>query len=133
MIKHALVGAAILAACFVGSGHAQDMPQTAGIKRTLLQKVDLPGTNFEVIFGIAEFQPNVTVERHTHPGPMLFYISEGEFLISIDGQSEKAIKTGESFQVPANTAHVERTGAKGAKALATYIVQKGQPIASSAK
>ena len=43
--------------------------QTANIKRTPLQKFDVPGTNFETVIGMAEIVPNVNIGRHTHPGP----------------------------------------------------------------
>ena len=43
--------------------------QTATIKRTPLQKFDVPGTNYETVIGMAEVVPNVNIGRHTHPGP----------------------------------------------------------------
>ena len=49
---------------------AQQLPaaanQTANIKRTPLQKFDVPGTNLETVIGIAEIVPNVLIGRHTH-------------------------------------------------------------------
>ena len=41
----------------------------APIKRTPLQKFDVPGTNYETVIGIAEIVPNVLIGKHTHPAP----------------------------------------------------------------
>lgn len=44
--------------------------QSATIKRTPLQKFDVPGTNHETVIAMAEIVPNVNIGRHTHPGGM---------------------------------------------------------------
>jgi hypothetical protein len=55
--------------------------QTQNIKRTPLQRFEVPGSNFETVIGIAEIVPNVSVGRHTHPGPESGYMLEGEMCI----------------------------------------------------
>ena len=114
--------------------YAQQLPsaaqQTATIKRTPLQKFDVPGTNFETVIGLAEIAANVTIGRHTHPGPESGYILDGELLLIVEGQPEKRVKVGESYQVPAGAIHDATTGAQGAKVIATYVVEKGKPLAS---
>ena len=104
-----------------------------GIKRIPLQKFDVPGTNFETVIGIAEIAPNVSIGRHTHPGPESGYLLDGEFTLLVEGQPEKPLKAGQSYQVPAGAIHDARTGAQGAKVIATYVVEKGQPLATPAK
>jgi quercetin dioxygenase-like cupin family protein len=76
--------------------------------------------------------PNVNIGRHTHPGPESGFVLEGEFVLLIDGQPEKTVKVGESYQVPSGAIHDGRTGSKGAKVIATYVVEKGKPLASPA-
>ena len=44
-------------------------------------------------------------------------------------QSELKYK---SYKVPPGTVHDARTGANGAKVIATYVVEKGKPLATSA-
>ena len=39
------------------------------IKRTILQKFDVPTANYETITGVAELSPSVNIGRHTHFGP----------------------------------------------------------------
>jgi quercetin dioxygenase-like cupin family protein len=51
----------------------------------------------------------------------------------IDGQPPRALKPGDSFNIPAGVVHDARSGEKGAKVLATYIIERGKPLASPAK
>ena len=107
--------------------------QTANIKRTPLQKFDVPGTQYETVIGIAEVAPNVLIGRHTHPGPESGYVLEGDMVLMIDGQPDKPLKAGDSYQIPPVAVHDVRSGPKGAKVIATYVVEKGKPLATPAK
>lgn len=104
-----------------------------GVKRTILQKMDVPGTNLETIVALVEIAANFKAGRHTHPGDVTGYVSEGEFSMTFDGQTEKVLKLGESILVPNGTVHDEGTGDKPAKLIAVYVVEKGKPIASAVK
>ena len=107
--------------------------QTQGIKRIPLQRFEVPGTAYETIIGIAEIAPNVSVGRHTHPGPESGYLIDGSFELLIEGEPPKTLKAGDSYKVPSRIVHDAKTGPAGAKVIATYVVEKGQPIASPAK
>lgn len=102
------------------------------IKRTPLQRFDVPGTKFETVIGIAEIAPNVSIGRHTHPGPESGYVMEGGFELLIEGEAPRVLKAGESYQVLSRTAHDAKAGPSGAKVIATYVVEKGQPLATAA-
>jgi quercetin dioxygenase-like cupin family protein len=136
MLKKILIGAMLATIAVSGDASAQQPPaitqQTATIKRTPLQKFDVPGTNYETVVGIAEVVPNVNIGRHTHPGPESGFMLEGEMVLLVDGQPEKTVKVGESYQVPSGAIHDARTGPNGAKVIATYVVEKGKPLASPA-
>lgn len=125
-----LVVAAIALAAFTGAAFAQ-----AGgpIKRTPLQKFDVPGTSYETVIGIAEIVPNVNIGKHTHPGPESGFMLEGAMTLLVDGQPPKELKAGDSYVVPPGAVHDAKTGAAGAKVIATYVVEKGKPLASPAQ
>jgi len=106
--------------------------QTATIKRTPLQKFDVPGTNYETVIGMAEIVPNVNIGRHTHPGPESGFMLDGEMVLMVAGQPDKTVKSGESYQVPPGAIHDAKTGPNGAKVIATYVIEKGKPLASPA-
>ena len=137
MLKKVVI-CSVLLTCFVMAlpSGAQQPPlmvqQTQNIKRTPLQKFDVPGTNYETIIGLAEIVPNVNIGRHTHPGPELGFMLEGDFVLLVEGQAPLPVKAGESYKVPPGAVHDARTGANGAKVIATYVVEKGKPLATSA-
>jgi quercetin dioxygenase-like cupin family protein len=127
--------AAALLAAALGAAPvtAQQAAQTQGIKRTILERHDVPGTGYQAVLGIAEIGPNVAFPRHTHPGPETAYVLEGSLTLAVDGQPQRSLTAGQTSFVPAGTAHSGRAGPSGAKILADWVVEKGKPLASPAK
>lgn len=133
MPKRSLVPLAIAALSIAGYVQAQQPAGPPPIKRTPLGKVDVPGSNYEVMFGIAELIPGPTTGRHSHPGVVMAYVVEGEFWYQIDGQPEHIYKAGDAFQVLERAVHNEgAVGHKPAKVMAVYIVEKGKPLVQMA-
>ena len=98
MLKKSLLVASLAALSLAGLAYGQQAPlQPSLIKRTPLGKVEVPGSNYEVVFGIAELAAGHKAGRHSHPGPLLVYVTEGQFWYHIDGQPEKVYKAGEFF------------------------------------
>jgi quercetin dioxygenase-like cupin family protein len=107
--------------------------QPSPVKRTILQKADVPGTNLEVIYATVEIAPGFKAGRHSHPGVVMAQVVEGEFWFAPDGQPDKIFKAGEALTVPDRAIHNEGATDKGVKLNAVYVVEKGQPLASPAK
>ena len=135
MLKQSLFVSSVTALLLGGFAHAQQAPlQPSPIKRTPLGKLDVPGSNYEVIFGITELAAGFKSGRHSHPGPLLAYVTEGEFWYLVDGQPEKIYKVGESFQLPHSAIHNEgAAGSNPVKVMVVFVVEKGKPLAQSAK
>jgi quercetin dioxygenase-like cupin family protein len=128
MLKKSLIAAAIVAPVIAVSALAQQ----SAIKRTPLQTVDFPA-GYNVVSAIAEIAPGNCAGRHTHPGAESTYVMEGAILLKVEGKPDQTFKAGESFQVPPNTPHDGCTvPGQTFKVLATYIVEKGKPLASPA-
>ena len=105
--------------------------QQTGFTRIPLQTQDLSTPNKVVVQAKAEFDPGVAAGRHTHPGEEIGYILEGQLELRVDGQAPKIIKAGEVFFIPAGQIHDGvNTGNSKAKVLATYVVEKGKPVAT---
>jgi quercetin dioxygenase-like cupin family protein len=132
--KPFLIVSLMTAALFGGFAHAQQAPfQPSPVKRTPIGKVDVPGSNYEVIFGITELAPGFKSGRHSHPGLVLAYVAEGEFWYLVDGQPEKIYKVGESFQLPDRAIHNEgAAGSNPVKVMAVFVVEKGKPLVQPA-
>jgi quercetin dioxygenase-like cupin family protein len=112
---------------------AQQASQPQAIKRTILQRSDVPGTNYETIFGIAEIAPNADFASHTHPGTESGYLMEGSLTHLIEGQPARVAKAGDSVLILAGVPHSGRAGPAGAKIISAWVVEKGKVLASLAE
>lgn len=133
MLKQILALAALASLTASGSIAAQPLgaPPTP-IKRTLLQKVDVPTANCETITGIAELAASINIGRHTHFGAGTSYVREGDLTLLVDRKPPLALKAGDSYQVAPGARQDARSGEKYAKVLAVYVVEKGKPLATPA-
>jgi quercetin dioxygenase-like cupin family protein len=128
VLRKALIAVAAVVPVIVVSAIAQQ----PSIKRTPLQTVDFPA-GYNVVSAIAEIPAGVCAGRHTHPGVESSYVMEGTAVIKVAGQPDLTVKAGDSFQVPAGVPHDGCTSAgAGVKILATYIIEKGKPLATPA-
>jgi quercetin dioxygenase-like cupin family protein len=100
------------------------------IKRTILQRFDVPGSNYETVIALVEIAPNAAVGKHTHFGFDSGVLQSGDIVLNADGRSEQIVKPGESWQIPPNTVHWAKVGPNGAKIINTYVVEKGKPLAT---
>ena len=107
--------------------------QQPAFKRTMLQQGDISVPGREVITAVGEFQPGATPGRHTHSGEEVGYVLEGTLLLEQDGKAPVTLKAGGTFLIPAGTIHnATNSGTGTARILATYIVEKGKPLATPA-
>jgi len=108
--------------------------QAPAFKRTMLQKHDLSAKGREAVQVLAEFAPGAAAGKHTHPGEEMGYILEGSLMLEVVGQKPLMLKAGDTFFVPAGVVHDGKNVGKGpAKVLATYVIEKGKPIATPVK
>jgi quercetin dioxygenase-like cupin family protein len=122
------------AACILTlAASAASLAQAPGVKRTLLQRTDVNSTT-EAILGVAEIAPGGSIGRHTHFGFETGYVIAGSFSLEVEGETPKLLKAGDSYTVPANKVHdAKAVGEEPAKVVATYVVEKGKPLATPAK
>ena len=101
MFKRIVLCAALLTFGMVLSLNAQPQPspvQPSPIKRTILQRADVPGTNLEVIYATVEIAAGFKAGRHNHPGVVIAHVVEGDFWLHFDGQPERVSCTRESLK-----------------------------------
>ena len=135
MFIKTLIAATLAAFALAGSAIAQNPPVSPSpVKRTILSKIDVPGTNYEAITAMLEVAPGFKAGRHFHPGVVIGHVTEGEFWIAIDGQPEITLKAGEAKEIPNKAVHNEgNPGTVPMKAVVTYVVEKGQPMITPVK
>jgi quercetin dioxygenase-like cupin family protein len=134
MLKQLSIGIVIATLASMNLVEAQQLPamtqQSPTIKRTPLRTIEFP-PGFNTVTAIAEMAGGNCIGRHTHPGIESGYVMEGDITLKVQGKPDQTMKAGESFETPANTIHDACTTA-GLKVLATYVVEKGKPLASPA-
>jgi quercetin dioxygenase-like cupin family protein len=127
MMKKTIFG---LSLAVLGLGAA--LAQQPAIKRTMLQKADFP-EGYSILEAIAEIAAGGAAGRHTHPGVETSYVLEGEADLIVEGQPDRHLKAGDSFQIPAGVVHDAKVhGDKSLKVLGVYVVDKTKPLASPA-
>jgi quercetin dioxygenase-like cupin family protein len=103
--------------------------QVPGLTRTDLQQHDLSVPGKEVIQNRVDIEPDAPAIRHWHPGEEVIYVLEGRLEYEIDGDPGRIVSGGEALTVPAERVHsVRNLGDGNAVELATYIVEKDQPL-----
>jgi quercetin dioxygenase-like cupin family protein len=128
----AALAVGVMGAWGIQSLEAQD--KAAAFKRTPLQKHDLTAHGREGVQVLAEFAPGAAAGKHTHPGEEMGYILEGTLQLQIEGKPPVTLNAGQAFFVPAGVVHDGKNVGKGPlKVLATYIVEKGKPVATPVK
>jgi len=127
------IGATLaVAALALGAGALN--AQQPGFKRIEVQDRDLSIPGRHAVQARAEFEPGAAIGRHTHPGEELSIVLEGTLVLEIDGQPARTVKAGESFFIPAGVVHAGKNPGEGkAVVFATYIVEKGKPVATPVK
>jgi quercetin dioxygenase-like cupin family protein len=100
------------------------------IKRTILQRFDVPGSNYETVIALVEIQPNAVIGKHIHFGIDSGVLQSGDIVLNAEGRSEQIVKPGDSWQIPPNTVHWGKVGPNGAKVINTYVIEKGKPLAT---
>jgi quercetin dioxygenase-like cupin family protein len=123
------ITAALLLALLVRA----DAQAPASFKRTVLQQGDLAAPGREAVMALAEFQPAGASGRHTHPGDEIAYVLAGSIGLEMDGKPARTMQAGEAFMIPNGTVHnVKNMGTGPAKVIATYVIEKGKPVATPA-
>jgi quercetin dioxygenase-like cupin family protein len=124
--------ALFLAVLIVGCGvalHVGRATQQPKVGRTDLQRHDLSIPGREVVQVRVDFEPGAAFGRHSHPGEEIVYVIEGSLEYEVEGRQPVTLEAGGVLFIPAGAVHAARNvGSDNGAELATYIVEKGQPL-----
>ena len=116
---------------FLATGaEAQSAP--GGLKRTIIKRLDGPMPGYETINVRVDLEAGAPIARHTHPGVESSYIVSGSTELTVEGEGTRIYNAGEGFEVPPGVPHGGKNGDKPTIIAATYVVEKGKPMASPA-
>ena len=103
--------------------------QVPGLTRTDLQRHDLSVPGREIIQNRVDIDRDAPAIRHWHPGEEIIYVLEGTLEYEIDGEQPRTVNADEALTVPTERVHsVRNVGNGNAAELATYVVEKGEPL-----
>jgi quercetin dioxygenase-like cupin family protein len=126
----------ILAILSVALNAFADAPTSAPASapvRTILERHDQTGVpGKEALLGTAVLPAGTAVGFHTHPGDEYGYVLRGPLILKTNGQPDRILKTGDTFFNARGVVHSLATvpGSEGGTALSTWIIDKGEPLAS---
>src|SRR5205814_8615677 len=93
-------------------GHLHDgrniMPEP--ITRTILERFDVPDSNYETIMMLVEMAPRFNPGLHTHPGFDSAYLLEGSLTVIERGKPDKGTQAHQSWRVPPGSVPEGRCG-----------------------
>lgn len=126
-----LCAVAVAALTLHASPVAAQQPSTAPtLTRTVLLQRTLTVPGRDGVLVRAELAPGASAPRHTHPGEEFGYVLDGTVRFEVAGQPAMTLAAGDAFYIPPNTPHVaHNTGTTPWKAISTYVVESGKPLA----
>ncbi|WP_119270972.1 cupin domain-containing protein [Taklimakanibacter deserti] len=108
--------------------------QQQGVTRTELQRHDLSVPGREMIQVRVDLDPGVSFPLHSHPGEEIIYVLEGKWEYQVEGRGTLTLNAGDVLFIPAGVnRRAKNIGSGKGSELATYIVDKGKPLAVLAK
>jgi quercetin dioxygenase-like cupin family protein len=116
-----------------GADEAKPAPQPV---RTIFERHDQSEVTpaKEIVIGSAMLPAGTLIGYHTHPGDEAGYVLKGTLILKTRGQPDRELKAGDSFFNPRGAVHslVAGPGGEGGTAVSTWIIDKGQPLATPA-
>jgi quercetin dioxygenase-like cupin family protein len=101
------------------------------VSRRVLLTQDLSIPNYQTAFVEVIIPAGGREGRHTHPGSAVVHVIEGSLTLDMEGVPSKTYQMGETFYIDTGKIHEGiNNGATRVKALASFVVEKGKPLAS---
>jgi quercetin dioxygenase-like cupin family protein len=123
-----------IALCLSASAFAGE-PSPAPVRTILERHAQTGVSGKEILLGTAFLPAGAVIGFHTHAGDEFGYVLKGPLVWKRKGEPDRILKTGDSFyNARGGVVHSLETlrGSDGGAALSTWIIDKGQPLSTSA-
>ena len=128
-----LMPVSLIAVAALTMSAAADELKAAAV-RTIFERHDQSAVTpaKEIVIGSAMLPAGSAIGYHTHPGDEAGYVLNGALVLKVQGQPDRPLKAGDSFFNPRGAVHslVAAPGGDGGTAVSTWIIDKGQPLAT---
>jgi quercetin dioxygenase-like cupin family protein len=102
---------------------------SATLKRTELQRFPSPIQGWAIDQTLVQIPEGVASGRHSHPGPEVGYIVQGDVAMEFDDRPTLTLRTGDPFMIPTGVIHNARNiGNVTTKMLSSYVVDEAEPL-----
>ncbi len=115
-----------------GLGVANVDCRTPSVTRNVINQIDTPDGRSATMQVLVDIDAHATVSPHAHPSVESVYILEGGGILQINGQPDRVMRPGDTAEVPPNTPHALRNGARPTKLLSIYMVDTRRELAAAA-
>lgn len=107
--------------------------QQPAVQRKVLLTQDLAIPGYQTVSAVVEIPAGGREGRHTHPGSVVVYVTDGTLTLDYEGHPTATYKPGEAFYIEPGKVHEGiNSSSAPVKAIATFVVEKGKPISSPA-
>jgi quercetin dioxygenase-like cupin family protein len=131
MVTNAFKIALGLAVVVMAPWAVADAPH--GLERTVVTTGDVAQSGYQAVVARVTLAPGGSSGRHTHPGDEISYVVSGQAELRVDGQPVQTVDADHAFIVSAGKIHeLRNTTDKPVVLIGTYVVKKGQPLATPA-
>lgn len=129
----------VLAACFAAaafgmiSASVSDAAPAAApaVQRKVLLQQDLQIPNYSTALVEVTIPVGGREGRHTHPGSAVVHVLQGALTLDLEGMPTKTYQVGETVFIPTGKIHEGiNNGNTPMRAIASFVVEKGKPLAS---
>jgi quercetin dioxygenase-like cupin family protein len=108
---------------------SSDPSPTAGVTRTQLQRLPSPNPGWDIVQTRVEIPVGKESGLHTHPGPEVGYIVQGDVSMEFEDRPAQMLHIGDPFLIPAGVKHNARNvGTVRTMMLSTYVIDATQPL-----
>jgi quercetin dioxygenase-like cupin family protein len=130
LTRRAFTACALCAAgVFSATGADAETAAAPGMKRTLLKQTDGPAPGYVTIEMRVDLEPDAPIP---HPGVESGFVVEGGTQLDVEGLGTLTLKAGDGYQIPTGAPHGGHNGQAKTVIAATFVVEKGKPLASPA-
>ena len=133
MLRTPVLAACLAAAAFgmISASATSDAAPAPNVQRRVLLTQDLQIPNYQTVLVEVTIPAGGREGRHTHPGTAVVHVQEGQLTLDLEGAASKTYMPGETFFIENGKVHEGiNNGASRVRALASFVVEKGKPLAS---
>jgi len=134
MLKSVGTVAVVVALAFIGASAPISAAEGPTVQRKVVLTQDLAIPNYQQVTVEVTIPVGGREGRHTHPGSVTVYVTEGALTLYYEGKPMQTYKPGEAVFIESGKIHEGiNQGNTPIKAIASFVVEKGKPLTTQSQ